>query len=114
MTGYVLQAIGYGIVQFFGTNLIFMIIGLAIKGVALATAAGLLIPMIGDVIEYGERKTGKRLDRLTNAVATCGIKIGTGLGAALVGWMLAWGNYVANAAVQAGKLLSAQIIPNPE
>lgn len=108
--GYLLQAVGYAIVQFWGTSLPMMILGLAIKGVALATAAGLLIPMIGDVIEYGERTTGKRLDGLTNAVATCGVKIGTGLGAALVGWMLAWGGYVAGAEQSASAIMAMKLL----
>lgn len=100
LTGYLLQTIGYGIIQFFGQTLPLMIVGLVIKGIGLAAIAGLLIPMIGDVIEYEAAKTGRRLDGLTNAVATCGIKVGTGLGSALVGWILALGGYVANAAVQ--------------
>lgn len=98
--GYAIQTIGYAVIQFWGGHLPVMIVGLVIKGAALAAIAGLLIPMIGDVIEYEESKTGKRLDGLTNAVATCGIKVGTGLGTALVGWLLAWGGYVAGAAIQ--------------
>ena len=109
--GYVLQTIGYGVIQIGGTKLPIMIAGLVIKGAALAAVAGLLIPMLGDVIEYGEKTTGKRLDGLTNAVATCGVKIGTGLGAALVGWLLEWGNYVAGATVQAREaILSMKLL----
>lgn len=111
IAGYVLQMIGYGIIQIGGTILPVMIIGLVIKGAALAAVAGLLIPMLGDVIEYGERTTGKRLDGLTNAVATCGVKIGTGLGAALVGWLLEWGGYIAGANVQQSEaILSMKLL----
>ncbi|MGN9055189.1 MFS transporter [Bariatricus sp. HCP28S3_A7] len=98
--GYVLQAIGFVIVYVAGTNLPMLIAGLVIKGVGLAPIASLLIPMIGDIIEYEERCSGLRLAGLFNSTATFGVKAGSGLGAALVGWLLAWGGYVASAAVQ--------------
>lgn len=107
VAGYILQGIGYMIIQLKGDILPVMILGLVIKGAALAAVAGLLIPMIGDVIEYGEINTGKRLDGLTNAVATCGVKVGTGLGSALVGWILAWGGYMAGADVQTSSAIFA-------
>jgi len=69
--------------------------------------AGLLIPMIGDVIDYGELQNGMRLDGLTNSVSSLGIKLGTGLGSALVGWLLAWGAYQAGAEVQPESALIA-------
>lgn len=100
MAGFLLQGVGYGLIQLWGTIFSVMICGLIIKGVALAGVAGLLIPMIGDVIEYGEMCTGKRLVGLTNSVSTCGLKVGTGIGSALVGWMLAWGGYIAGASSQ--------------
>lgn len=56
--------------------------------------------MIGDVIEYEEQCSGLRLAGLLNSAATFGIKAGGGVGAAMVGWLLAWGGYVASAEVQ--------------
>ena len=47
------------------------------------------------------------MDGLTNAVATCGVKVGTGLGSALVGWILAWGGYMAGADVQTSSAIFA-------
>ena len=105
--GYLLQMIGYGIVQFFGTALPLMIVGLVIKAAGLACVTGLLIPLIGDVVEYGELTSGLRLDGLTNAISTCGLKVGTGLGSAFIGWFLAWGGYAAEAAVQSESALFA-------
>ena len=98
--GYLLQVVGYTIIYFSGQNLIIMIAGLIVKGIGLSPVASLLVPMIGDVIEYEEKKTGIRLAGLLNSVATFGIKAGSGLGAAFVGWLLAWGGYVASAEVQ--------------
>ena len=98
--GYLLQVVGYTIIYLSGQNLIIMIAGLIVKGIGLSPVASLLVPMIGDVIEYEEKKTGIRLAGLLNSVATFGIKAGSGLGAAFVGWLLAWGGYVASAEVQ--------------
>lgn len=49
--------------------------------------------MVADVIDYGEWKTGVRLDGLTNSVTSFGMKVGAGLGSAIVGWGLAWAAY---------------------
>lgn len=100
MAGYILQAVGFVIVYFAGTNLPVLIAGLVVKGIGLAPIASLLIPMIGDVIEYEEQCSGLRLAGLLNSAATFGIKAGGGVGAAMVGWLLAWGGYVASAEVQ--------------
>lgn len=104
--GYLLQGAGYLIIQFEGTVLPVMILGLVIKGAGLAAVAGLLIPMIGDVIEYEEKKSGVRLDGMMNAIATCGIKVGTGLGLAMVGWLLQFGGYIQRAEVQSASTIS--------
>ncbi|MGG4141781.1 MFS transporter [Paenibacillus algorifonticola] len=59
-----------------------------------------LMPLLTDTIEYGEWKHGQRLVGLTNSVSSFGQKIGTAVGTALIGWMLAWGNYKEGAAEQ--------------
>ena len=67
--------------------------------------------MIGDVIDYGEKQSGLRLDGLTNSVSSIGTKLGTGLGSALVGWVLAWGAYNGAAEVQvASALVSMRVL----
>ena len=48
---------------------------------------------LADVVDYGEWKTGVRLDGLTNSATSFGMKVGAGLGSALVGWGLAWASY---------------------
>ena len=98
--GYILQTAGFGLAFLANANLPLILAGLVVKGIGLAGVAGLLIPMIGDVIDYGELQNGMRLDGLTNSVSSLGIKLGTGLGSALVGWLLAWGAYQAGAEVQ--------------
>lgn len=59
-----------------------------------------IMPLLTDTIEYGEWKHGQRIVGLTNSVSSFGQKIGTAIGTALIGWMLAWGNYKEGAAEQ--------------
>jgi GPH family glycoside/pentoside/hexuronide:cation symporter len=49
--------------------------------------------LINNTVEYGEWKTGRNLVGISNSLAGFAAKIGNGLGAALVGWILALGNY---------------------
>ncbi len=109
--GYALQAVGFVITFMANSALPLIIAGLVLKGIGLAGVAGLLIPMIGDVIDYGEKQSGLRLDGLTNSVSSIGTKLGTGLGSALVGWVLAWGAYNGAAEVQvASALVSMRVL----
>lgn len=51
-------------------------------------------------MDYSEWKDGIREEGLTYSVTSFGQKIGTGLGTAALGWILAAGNYNGTAAVQ--------------
>ncbi len=56
--------------------------------------------MLATANDYTYRKTGKNLMATFQAAGSVGIKIGSGIGSAIAGWMLAAGGYVANAEVQ--------------
>lgn len=56
--------------------------------------------LVTNTISYGEWKYGRRLVGMANAASGFGGKIGTGLGSALIGWVLAWGMYNGTASVQ--------------
>ncbi|WP_433706781.1 MFS transporter [Paenibacillus illinoisensis] len=49
--------------------------------------------LVNNTVEYGEWKTGKRLVGMVNSANSFGVKIGMGLAAAMIGWILAMGNY---------------------
>ena len=100
MVGYILQAIGYIIIFLMPTNLTVIIIGLAIKGVGSVPHSAGLFAMVADIVDYGEWKTGVRIDGLTYSAVSFGMKVGTGIGSAIVGWGLAFGKYDAATAVQ--------------
>lgn len=105
--GYALQLIGFGLVYLTVRSLPMMIVGLVIKGFGLGIIAALLIPLVGDVSDYGEWKTGIRLDGITQSASSLGCKVGTGLGSAFLGWGLAMGGYNAAAAAQSESALHA-------
>jgi GPH family glycoside/pentoside/hexuronide:cation symporter len=56
--------------------------------------------LVNNTVEYGEWKTGKRLVGMINSANGFGSKLGNGLGAALIGWVLALGGYNAELAEQ--------------
>lgn len=113
--GYVLYIIGYGMCQLLVStdmkigsfDYYVMLIGLAIKGIGWGMHLVALFAMIADVVEYGEWKTGRRLDGATYSVSSFGFKIGLGLGGAIVGWALSLVNYNAELEVQPVETLEA-------
>lgn len=56
--------------------------------------------LVNNTIEYGEWKHGKRIVGMTNSANGFGAKVGSGLGAAMIGWFLALGKYDGTLAVQ--------------
>ena len=74
--------------------------GLVLQGIGHAALYSCLFAIVGDVVDYSEWKDGMREEGLTYSVTSFGQKIGTGLGTAALGWILAAGNYNGTAAVQ--------------
>lgn len=98
---------GYGIIALGSAIMILnpysttgILIGLFVKGFGLIPHSAGLFALVADVVDFGEWKTGHRLDGLTYSATSFGMKVGVGIGTALVGWMLAWGQYDANLSVQ--------------
>ena len=107
MIGFVLQIVGYIVVLSFPTSFAMLIFGLALIGVGRVPHSAGLFAMIADVIDYGDWKFGKRVEGMTYSAASFGMKVGTGIGSAVVGWGLAFGGYAGDAAVQSASALFA-------
>jgi GPH family glycoside/pentoside/hexuronide:cation symporter len=56
--------------------------------------------MLADIADFEEWKSGKRMIGLVNSASSFGQKLGSGLGSALLGFVLALGGYQAAATVQ--------------
>lgn len=71
-----------------------------IQGFCIIAVFTLIEAMINDTVEYGEWKSGVRTAGLVNSGTSLGEKVGTGLGAAVVGWSLAVAGYVGGHGLQ--------------
>ncbi len=56
--------------------------------------------MVNNCVEYNDYKFGKRIVGMTNSANSFGSKIGSGIGAAMIGWLLAAAGYNAALEVQ--------------
>ncbi|MBQ9614450.1 MAG: MFS transporter [Lachnospiraceae bacterium] len=107
MIGFIMQIIGYLVILATSGSFAMLLIGLALVGVGRVPHSAGMFAMIADVIDYGDWKFGKRVEGMTYSAASFGMKVGTGLGSAVVGWGLAIGGYSGEAAVQSASALFA-------
>lgn len=106
MTGFTIVAlIGCVIMAFGSESLPILMCGLLLKSCSNALFAG-IFALTSDGVVYGEWKNGVRQDGLFNSATSFGMKVGTGLGTAFVGWGLAFGKYDAALAVQGSGVIT--------
>ncbi len=105
MLGTIIQVIASIVMFIDPTSLPLILVGIFIRGFG-SISIGLQQSFLADTVEYGEWKCGVRTESLCYSSASFCMKVATGLGGAIVGWMLAFGNYVPNAAQQSPKTLS--------
>lgn len=106
MLGYCIELAGVLIMAFTAASFQTAVLGLILLGLGGIPHNAGLFAMVADVIDYGEWKTGVRLDGLTNSVTSFGMKVGAGLGSAIVGWGLAWAAYEGGLAVQTASTIA--------
>lgn len=75
--------------------------------IPMMTVGGVLV---NNTVEYGEWKSGKRLVGMVNSANSFGVKIGMGLAAAMIGWILAMGNYDGTLATQPQSAINSILI----
>jgi sugar (Glycoside-Pentoside-Hexuronide) transporter len=107
LAGTVVSVIGNILMAANSDNFPMVLTGLVIRGIGMTPLACTGFAMVYDTIEYGDWKTGIRSEGLICSVSGLTSKVGTGLGAALIGWLLTSGGYSAGSAAQtAGSLLA--------
>ena len=84
-----------------------LMVAAALRGAGPAILLGINLSFMCDVVDYGEWKTGARLEGLVFAGSSMGGKLGLGLGGVIIIAMLAVGGYVGGAASQSQSALSA-------
>jgi GPH family glycoside/pentoside/hexuronide:cation symporter len=109
LVGVIITVIGAAISLIDPTSLPLIVAGGLVRAIGGLPVAAALFALVADVVDYGEWKSGVRLDGMTYAAATAGQNFGAGLGVALVGWLLAAGHYNAERAVQADSAVTMEI-----
>lgn len=109
MGGYVIQIITYGVICLMPSNFPVVLTMVTLKGLGGLPISALMFAVAADVVDYGEYKTGVRIDGMTYSAISFGMKVGTGLGTAIMGWVLAWGEYNGALAVQSSSAVTSII-----
>ncbi|VEG28660.1 MFS transporter [Actinomyces howellii] len=87
-------------------NLWLMLFFSGVASLGMSPLQGTLNALIAEASEHTFLRSGKRIDGLMFSCTSLGVKIGSGLGTALAGWLLAASGYVANAPEQAGSVIT--------
>lgn len=66
--------------------------------------------LVNNTVEYGEWQSGKRLVGMVNSASSFGAKLGSGLGAAMIGWILAFGHYDGSLAAQGDSAITSILV----
>lgn len=93
MIGYVLQLLSYVMIAIAPYNIPLVLTALVIKSMGMLPHMAIMFALVADVVDYGEWKTGKRIDGMTYSAVSFGMKVGTGIGTAIIGWSLQFGGY---------------------
>ncbi|WP_434281791.1 MFS transporter [Clostridium botulinum] len=89
------------------TSVKLIYISIIVKGTGNALISATVFALLADTIEYGEWKTNVRTEGLVYSAGNFGLKIGIGLGTAIVGWLLAFSNYNGSSKVQTDTAINA-------
>lgn len=84
----------------FPVNYMIVVLTAAVRSLFMAPLAASLYALVADVVEYGEWKTGIRIEGMTYSAVSFGVQAGTGIGIMLQGTLLALGHYVSGAVHQ--------------
>lgn len=88
-------------------SLSWLILCTVIAGIGSAALTGTMFAMIADTIEYGQWKTGTRVEGMLYSSTTFGAKVGAGIGAALSLAIIGAAGYDGLAAVQTTSALTS-------
>ncbi len=83
LIGGIIQVVGQALMILNPENFTWLIVSNVVKGVGSAALTGTLFAMVADTIEYGQWKTGKRVEGMLYSSTTFGAKIGAGVGMAV-------------------------------
>jgi glycoside/pentoside/hexuronide:cation symporter, GPH family len=91
-------------------NAVLLITLTAIRSIGIVPMTVAIFTLASDIVEYNEWKTGIRAEGITTSANVFGMKLGTGIGSALLGWLLAWGHYDGALTTQPQSAITAMIV----
>lgn len=86
-------------------NLPVMLISTFLRNMAGGPLTGTLNALVAETSDYTWRTQKARIDGVMFSCSSIGVKLGGGIGSAVVGWMLKWGGYDGTAAVQSAQAI---------
>ena len=109
LAGMVISAVSSALILINPKNLVLYLALSLIKSCGSAPLMSAMYTMAGDIVDYTQWKHGVRTEGIATSVNSIGMKLGTGFGSAILGWMLAWGKYDRTLAVQPDSAITAMI-----
>ncbi len=89
------------------TNVSWLAFTCIVKGIGTATLSGTIFTMVADTIEYGQWKTGVRVEGSLYSATTFGAKVGGGVGMAIATAIMGAAGYNGALAVQSSAAISS-------
>ncbi len=100
ISGVAISFIGYAMVLLNPTSYALLYVAAVVKGVGNAALSGVMYGMLADTVEYNDWHSGIRAEGLVFSANSIGQKIGSGIGSAVLGWILAAFGFVSSSAAQ--------------
>ena len=98
--GVAISFCGYALVLVNPTSYAVLYIAAVIKGFGNAALSGVMYGMLADTVEYNDWHRGIRAEGLVFSANSIGQKVGSGIGSAVLGWVLAAFGFVSSSSVQ--------------
>ncbi|WP_416412478.1 MFS transporter [Pantoea sp. App145] len=107
MLGLLVCSVAYLIPLLNKQDALFVIIATAVRSVGFCGIGATMFALLADTIDYGEWRTGLRIEGILFSAGTLGQTLGMGLGTASVGWVLGAVGFVSGGnAVQSASVLN--------
>lgn len=107
LIGAIIATAGFALAGLGGANLLLQIIFSVVKGIGFGCSAAVMFGMLQDAITYGMWKNGFGSSGMGNAASSFCMKVGSGIGTAALGWILAVGRFDATLVTQNSSAISA-------
>lgn len=87
-------------------NLVVLVAVSFIRSIAMAPLMGSINALVAEVGQNAYLKTHTHVEGMMFSCSSIGLKVGSGIGAAMAGWLLSFSGYVNGAVIQPGSALS--------